>query len=302
MNICYSLLNTMMTKFSVRRVSMGVIGLSAISLTLYLTIPIPKYDTSLKYNLDPYQYSKFKLLSIENLTQDSKLIKIELPYSKLPNNFISIIHHLWIKQPYIQIERPFTPTNPITQDTKEIELLVKLYKNSEISNYINNLKVNDFIELRGPNLTFDLNLFNRDNLVFIVGGTGITPALQSINTLLSKDNDKKITLIYNSTNEESTYFKSKLLDLTNENNNLRVNFINTSKQGHLDLFKLKHSLGLNTSWFSYFDKNNKINLRDTNFIISGNEKLVHIILVYTTSQFTQIYSIRRRFKSSIQSR
>ncbi|TIB66968.1 hypothetical protein E3P77_01891 [Wallemia ichthyophaga] len=266
-----------MSRSTMRRVggiSMGVLGLSTVSLTLYLTIPMPKYDTSLKENLDPYQYSKFKLNKVDKITEDAKLLKVAIPSDKFSNDFLSIIHHIWVKQPFIQTERPYTPLKPITKDTREIELLVKLYKNSEIGNYINNLKPNDEIELRGPNLSFDLNMFDRNNLVFIVGGTAITPAMQSINSLLSTNSNKQIHLIYSSTNEESTYFKSDLLDMSRKFGNLHLNFINSSKEGHLDMYKLKQSLGLGGSWWSYFDNNNKFDLKDFNFIISGNDRFI----------------------------
>ncbi|TIA86681.1 hypothetical protein E3P99_03597 [Wallemia hederae] len=233
------------------------------------------WQDSLKDNLDPLQFSKFTVSSITDINFDTKLLKIALPPSKFPTQFNNVIHHVWLKQPFIQIERPFTPIKPLTNDTKEIELLVRCYQSSEIGNYIRNLRANDEIELRGPNLSFDLSLYNKPNLVFIVAGTAITPAIQAIQHYKKNKTDTKISLIYSYSNEDSAYLKNELLDLQNDFDNLKTHFIDTSAQGRLDLHKLKHSLGLKTSWFDIaHDKANSIQLEDANFIISGNENFI----------------------------
>jgi homoaconitate hydratase len=91
------------------------------------------------------------------------------------------IWNFHLKQPQIQIVRPYTPLPPEGgKDGKENHLLRFLIRHDphgEVSSYIHNLPVGAYVELRGPNLEYHLTPEVRQ-VVFFAGGTGIAPALQ----------------------------------------------------------------------------------------------------------------------------
>lgn len=243
-----------------RLFSYSFIGFTTLTFSLYLTIPYSKFDRNLKEELDRYQYSKFKIKDIQNISDDAKLFTIDLPSNKLTDQSINVgyIQHLYIKQPHIQIERPFTPLEVIKADSKDIKLLIKQYDRSEMTNYLSNLTIGDDIELRGPGLTLNLgDIKDKSNLVFILGGTGISIFKQSIDYLLKDQTIKSIKLIYSF--NRNCYFKDDLQKLEKQSDKLTVNFNDTSITSRLNKINLFIKLGLN-----YFSSDNL-------YIICGNK-------------------------------
>lgn len=103
-------------------------------------------------------------------------------------------HGLWsveIKQPQLQIARNYTPLPPRRGDEDEeldsgaLRFLIRRYDGGEVSTYLSRLSVGDQVELRGPHLGFEVKkrLGDARRLVFLAGGTGIAPALQTIHIL-----------------------------------------------------------------------------------------------------------------------
>jgi NAD(P)H-flavin reductase len=103
-------------------------------------------------------------------------------------------HGLWsveIKQPQLQIARHYTPLPPLSStpegsDSIELRFLIRKMDGGEMSNYLSRRGLGDTIWLRGPHLGFDVvkRLGGADNVVFLAGGTGISPALQIAHRLL----------------------------------------------------------------------------------------------------------------------
>ncbi|KAI0396985.1 hypothetical protein F5Y17DRAFT_455380 [Xylariaceae sp. FL0594] len=132
-------------------------------------------------------------------------------------------HGLWsveIKQPQLQIARHYTPLPPLShgdaqsfsaeeEEGEELEqadlrILIRRMDGGEMTNYLSRQRVGDVIWLRGPHLGFDVarrlgivdangpdegksnpgvGIIPRD-VVFLAGGTGITPALQIAHKIL----------------------------------------------------------------------------------------------------------------------
>ncbi len=105
-------------------------------------------------------------------------------------------HGLWsveIKQPQIQVARDYTPlpTPTLADEAEDLErgylrFLIRRMDGGEVSTYLSGLQVGDTIELRGPHLGFDIRarLGTSEWVVFLAGGTGIAPALQTARALL----------------------------------------------------------------------------------------------------------------------
>ena len=92
-----------------------------------------------------------------------------------------------VKQPQLQIARSYTPLPgegrgddypSFDEELGEgLRLLVRREEGGEVSGYLHNLPEQSTVELRGPQIEFDIPWDVRE-VLFLAGGTGIAPALQ----------------------------------------------------------------------------------------------------------------------------
>jgi len=91
-----------------------------------------------------------------------------------------------VKQPELQIARSYTPLPANeTEFEGDIRLLVRKEHKGEMSGYIFNLPIQSKMQLRGRHPEFDIPEEVSD-IIFLAGGTGIAPALQTVHTLLER--------------------------------------------------------------------------------------------------------------------
>lgn len=98
---------------------------------------------------------------------------------------------------------------------------VKRVPDGLVSNYLNdNAKVGDEIQLMDPtgNFTTEFDAVNQRHLVFFGGGSGITPLMGLTKSLLLKEPNSKITLVYANRNVDSIIFKSTFEKLQADSN------------------------------------------------------------------------------------
>jgi len=98
-------------------------------------IPFTLFGSSTK-PLDPYTYSTQKVGSTSKLTPQHARIQIPLSSSdsalfhKGEDGSI-VIEHVMIKNPDLQIERPYTPVNDVGKDG-EVDVIVKRVQGGEV--------------------------------------------------------------------------------------------------------------------------------------------------------------------------
>lgn len=97
----------------------------------------------------------------------------------------------------VEYERNYTPLS--IHDEGKFNLMIKTYKHGKVSQFMNNLQQYQPIDIKvdaaTPYTKFTPNRYNQLNM--IAGGTGITPMLQIIDTIVKNPNDTtKINLIY----------------------------------------------------------------------------------------------------------
>lgn len=93
---------------------------------------------------------------------------------------------------------------------------VKRVKKGIVSNYINdNVVVGNKVEVMEPDgkFTIDLNPNSKRDFYFFASGSGITPIISIIKTILEDEPKSCCYLCYGNTNEDSIIFKSELDDL-----------------------------------------------------------------------------------------
>ncbi|KAF8533313.1 hypothetical protein BDD12DRAFT_984531 [Trichophaea hybrida] len=108
-----------------------------------------------------------------------------------------------IKHPAVQIARSYTPLP--SSDDGAIRLLIKLEPSGEMSRYIFSLPPSFTIELRGPRNEYTLPPADTaSRMLFLVGGTGIAPALQGAEKVLGASDTAEMRILWAVRRREET--------------------------------------------------------------------------------------------------
>jgi ferredoxin-NADP reductase len=112
------------------------------------------------------------------------------------------IWNVHFKQPQLQIIRPYTPLPSqdagSEEDAGRLRFLIRNDMYGEVSSYLHRLPIGSQIELRGPNLEYEISPEVKQ-VVFFAGGTGIAPALQVAHALFSSKGhgkDSKLHILW----------------------------------------------------------------------------------------------------------
>jgi ring-1,2-phenylacetyl-CoA epoxidase subunit PaaE len=105
-------------------------------------------------------------------------------------------------------------TSPVVD--KELRVAVKKVKDGRASTFINDsLKVGDEMEVMTPmgNFHAPLNAAEEKNYILFAGGSGITPMLSIIRTVLKSEPKSKLRLFYGNRDEASIIFDKQLNEI-----------------------------------------------------------------------------------------
>ncbi|GAA5977325.1 hypothetical protein JCM5350_002429 [Sporobolomyces pararoseus] len=215
----------------------GVVALSVVGISYYFLSSNSSSSSSSSQVLSPDRWTRVEIESVEQLTRDTSLFKLKVPRTVLPQSFQSLISKdgggqvqpilsLYVKEPTLQIQRAYTPLsaksfNPDGSAT--LELVVKRYPDGEVSRYLHRLGTGDSIEIRAPSITWVYNPRDWDRVVFIAGGTGVTPAFQCLNDTIINNNKKdlpELSLIYASPSPSQIFLKPQLDSLLKQGNGI----------------------------------------------------------------------------------
>lgn len=123
-----------------------------------------------------------------------------------------------------------------------IRLTTRIREESGFKKSLNELPVGTIVDGEGPNGVF---LFDeKENLtnVFIAGGIGITPFRSMIRYVADKNLSSPIYLIY-SNSDDDFVFKKELDEIASAHPNIKVRYVVTSVEGHLDQAKISEIIG-----------------------------------------------------------
>lgn len=101
-------------------------------------------------------------------------------------------------------------------NSDELRIAIKSVKNGHFSKFANdNLKVGDIIEVGQPEgkFTFEPNSERQKNYVAFVAGSGITPVLSILNSVLESEPKSCFVLVYGNKTAEETIFHNQLHEL-----------------------------------------------------------------------------------------
>ena len=125
-------------------------------------------------------------------------------------------------------------------DDGELRVAIKRVVGGVFSNYANDqLHVGTSIEVMEPTGHFyiEIDPERQGNYLMVAAGSGITPILSQVKTILAQEPKSNITLLYGNRATGSTMFKDQLEDLKNAHmGRLNLIFVFSREQQDIDLY------------------------------------------------------------------
>lgn len=174
------------------------------------------------------RFHTLKVKDIKRETSEAVSVAFEIPAQQQPEyqfkqgQYITLklnINGEEIRRSYSICSSPYD---------KELRVAVKEVAGGKASTFINReLKIGANMEVMTPMGSFYsvLSGANKKKYVLFAGGSGITPMMSIIKSVLYVEKQSNITLIYANKNEVSTIFKNELDALSLSNPNLKVVYV-----------------------------------------------------------------------------
>lgn len=119
-----------------------------------------------------------------------------------------------------------------------IRLTTKIREESGYKKTLDELSIGEIIQTDGPDGTFFFDENEKGPHVFLAGGIGITPARSMIKYVVDKKLENPIYLIYSNSDNDIT-FKKELDKIAKKNLNIKIHYVVSSTEGHLDQAKME---------------------------------------------------------------
>ncbi|NJN27791.1 MAG: ferredoxin--NADP reductase [Cyclobacteriaceae bacterium] len=157
------------------------------------------------------RYLKLKIKEVRKETEDTNTLIFEQPeqgFTYLPGQFLTLILPIQnekIRRSYSLCTSPHTDACP--------SITVKRVNTGLVSNYLNDhMKPGDEFEVMTAAGHFvpELNPENKKKYVFFAAGSGITPIMSIIKSVLAVEQQSSIHLVYQNRSESAVIFKEEL--------------------------------------------------------------------------------------------
>ena len=161
----------------------------------------------------------FKKLIIKEVKRETK-DAVSILFN-IPEEFKS--HYTFIAGQYVnlrltldskEIRRAYSICS--SSESGELRIAVKAIKNGAFSQFANTkLKVGDMLEVGKPEgkFTLETQSHNQKNYTAFVAGSGITPAISILKSVLKSEPQSSFVLVYGNKSPEETIFHQELHDL-----------------------------------------------------------------------------------------
>jgi cytochrome-b5 reductase len=195
--------------------------------------------------LDPTNKVPLKLIEKESLSHNVRRLRFALP-SETHTLGLPIGKHVFVSATVggKPISRAYSPVS--SEEDNFMELVIKVYFANEhpkfpeggaMSQYLNSLEVGDSVFVRGPMGKYEyegrgaISIKSSDKVTrktvgqlgMIAGGTGITPMLAIVRSILSDPQDTtQISLIFANNKEEDMFLREELEALAESHSNFKI--------------------------------------------------------------------------------
>ncbi|KAG6750836.1 hypothetical protein POTOM_045351 [Populus tomentosa] len=170
--------------------------------------------------LDPENFKQFKLVKRVQLSHNVAKFTFALPTptsvlglpigQHISCKFSSFLLFLGKDGQGEEVIKPYTPTT-LDSDVGQFELVIKMYPQGRMSHHFRELRVGDYLAVKGPKGRFRYQPGQVRVFGMLAGGSGITPMFQVARAILENPNDKtKVHLIYANVTYEDILLKEEL--------------------------------------------------------------------------------------------
>ena len=189
------------------------------------------------------KFYSLKVSDIRRETNDAVSVAFEVPATLWPEYQYKQGQYLTLKLNVNgeEIRRSYSIcTSPFSE--KELRVAIKEVKAGRGSTFVNrHLKVGDSVEVMTPmgNFTSVLSGSAQKHYVLFAGGSGITPMMSILKSVLYIEKQSSITLIYANRDEDNAIFKKEIDKIAADNaDRFKVIYVYDSpKQNLADLYK-----------------------------------------------------------------
>ncbi|SHI01126.1 FAD-binding oxidoreductase [Clostridium grantii] len=166
------------------------------------------------------------LSEIIERTEDAKTFRFVSKDGYLPPFEAGQYINVFVEIDGVRTSRPYSISSSPKQRAY-YDITVARIKTGFVSNYfLDNAKVGDEFESSAPAGEFHYNpVFHGKNLVFLAGGSGITPFMSMTKEVLDTGLDRNIHLIYGSKTEDAAIFLEELRDLSARHPNFEFTLV-----------------------------------------------------------------------------
>ena len=162
------------------------------------------------------KFHKIPVESIEKLTPDSVVITFAVPDALKDTFAFKAGQHVIVRASIggEDVRRTYSFCSAPNENV--FRIAVRKIDDGAFSTFANTkLKAGDILEISNPLGAFSLENVQSKTYVGIAAGSGITPILSMIRTVLQADNDSKFFLYYGNRDAQHTMFRSELAALKN---------------------------------------------------------------------------------------
>ena len=178
--------------------------------------------------VDRYHPKKIAMhvVGIKEETRSAKTFRLASRNHYLPpfqaGQYISVLVDL----EGVKTSRPYSIASSPDQ-IGYYEITVRRIEDGFVSNYLlDEVKVGDLLDCSAPAGSFFYNpVFHGDDLVFLAGGSGITPFMSMIREVTDRGLDRKVHLIYGNRITDDIIYRKELEERASISPNLTVTFV-----------------------------------------------------------------------------
>ena len=166
---------------------------------------------------------RLEVSEIRGETKTAKSFRLVSPKGYLPPFQAGQYINLFVDVGGVRTSRPYSISSPPNQ-SGYYEIAVHRVEDGFVSSYLlETVKTGDRFESTAPAGNFYHNpLFHGNDLVFLAGGSGITPFMSMIREVTDRGLARKIHLLYGSRSPDDIIFREELEDRARRHENLRV--------------------------------------------------------------------------------
>lgn len=167
-----------------------------------------------------------KVSEITRETPSAKSFKLVSTNDYLPPFQAGQYINLSVDTAGVRTSRPYSISSPPSR-SGYYEIAIRRVADGFVSDYLlNDVQVGDVFESTSPGGYFYYNpLFHGKDLVFLAGGSGITPFMSMVREFTERGLDLNLHLIYGSVSPDDVIFHDELLQCARKHDNFRYDLV-----------------------------------------------------------------------------